>query len=134
MYYANARSLLCQFKELEMLVRRKNYDVVAITETWLTDNTFVAEYHLPGYQVFSQHRKGSHGGGVLMYVKSAYAAEQLNINITLQSTEVIVCRLRNVLFLNIYRSPNTSVEHSNQLWEEIEKICLQTTLDRKSVV
>ena len=41
-YYANARSLVNKLNELRFFVSTTTYDVIAITETWLSDKLFEA--------------------------------------------------------------------------------------------
>ena len=61
-FYTNARSLVKQFKELQYLVHKNKYDIIAVTETWLSTNIVPAKYHLDGYQAFSNNREYSSGG------------------------------------------------------------------------
>jgi hypothetical protein len=82
----NARSLnyIHKRNELELLVCNYNFDIIAVTETWLTDSMSGSEVNIDGYTLFRRDRstiKSQKGGGVLLYVKECFCAfehEKLN--------------------------------------------------------
>ena len=55
-FYVNARSIRNKFSDLEEIALTNNYDIIAITESWLNtdDRDFLAEYRLPNYVMFEK--------------------------------------------------------------------------------
>ena len=66
--YTNCRSLLAKMDELRVLAGRVEYDIIALTETWLDSDIRPSEVALPGYRVLRRDRS-RHGGGVLLYIR-----------------------------------------------------------------
>ena len=116
----NIRSLLSidNLNFIHDTVNSNGYDVVAITETWLSSRTSVAEYaSIPpdGYDFLNvnrdSHVAGASGGGIGFLVKSCHEIigtqtyEYLAFEVS-----TIVLRLHNinVVIANIYRTPITS--------------------------
>ena len=53
-------------------VYSEDYDVVAVTETWLNDNILDSEILSHGYSIYRHDRDSSkRGGGVLLAVKQS---------------------------------------------------------------
>ncbi|BHF69500.1 hypothetical protein SprV_0301254500 [Sparganum proliferum] len=69
-FYTNAQSLFSKLDELRIQVADTPPDVIAVTETWLSENVGDCEVALTGYQLLRRDRRGRRGGGVAMYVKS----------------------------------------------------------------
>ncbi len=79
MYYHNASSIRGKAKLFLLGVLDNDYDVIIISETWLTKSFNSEEYFPPNYVV---HRKDRHdfctslkGGGLLIAVKSSISNE-----------------------------------------------------------
>ena len=45
-----------------------HFDILAISETWLSDDIPIETVHISGYHLYRNDRR-SHGGGVLLYIK-----------------------------------------------------------------
>ena len=91
-----------------MFIYCKDYDIIAITETWLSNTIYTNEIFPYGYNVFRRDRDGR-GGGVLLAVKNTIHTDQLlmpkhlevlSCNITLDNFSFYVCL--------IYRPPNSN--------------------------
>lgn len=67
--HLNVRSLVAKFGEFERIVREGDYDVVAVTETWLNGSIGSELIRVPGYSLVRRDRP-SRGGGVAIYFKS----------------------------------------------------------------
>ena len=69
--HLNIRSLPANHLKLGILIQTIGFrfDVIAISETWLSGNNFFS-FPIPGYNFISSHRQ-TRGGGVGMYIKSA---------------------------------------------------------------
>ncbi len=112
----------------ETLVYRSDFDVVAISETWLKDNVPDTELDLNGYQLpFCRHR-GSRGGGVMIYVKDEIVAierSDLNLpNIEMLWLEIKVQNKR-IMFGTYYRAPGASAMVVDEFI-----LCIDQTLDK----
>ena len=75
-FYFNARSLLPKIDELRTLCLTKAYDIIVITETWLSSSITDSEISIPGYSTVRQDRN-RHGGGVAVYLGSRIPYRQL---------------------------------------------------------
>ncbi len=123
--HLNARSLLAgvdlethissQYSLLdeiyETLVYDFDFDLIAVSETWLKDNIGDDDISLAGYQVpFYRHRQ-TRGGGVMLYVKEGISAvhkkELENDNIEIMWVELKILN-RLIYFGVCYRPPGMS--------------------------
>ena len=73
--HINARSLSKNIEELREIIYKTNFDAVAISETWLTQNTPHNRFELNNYTIFRNDRKNERGGGVLWYIRDHYQAK-----------------------------------------------------------
>ena len=117
--YTNAQSLISKIDELETIVSMKNPDIVAITESWCHSNILNSEIHLSGYHMYRQDRKDTkdgRGGGILIYVRStlgSVAWDQANVDCNFSSH--LWCKIGNLHFGVVYRSPNSTSENNDLL-------------------
>ena len=116
--YFNARSLINKTAEFQALVT--DFDIVAITETWLKAEITNCEL-LPG-QNFTIHRNdraNRTGGGVMLAVRNNIfnlRRKDLESN----NAEMLACEIRpqcrkKLLVLIFYRPPNTDLHYIKQL-------------------
>lgn len=77
----NSRSILFKRPELEILMWQLNPDIVCITESWLTADTF---FELPKYISIRQDRPNGRGGGVLLLVR-----KEISFHITNSFTHMV---------------------------------------------
>ena len=106
--------------DLELHSIHCNPEILAICETWFTDDI---KFRLKGYSVFRNDRKSiigrNYGGGTALLIKESYSAEQLILNFNPKSFE---CSIATVYLSNgppmvivaIYRPPPT-VFNSDEL-------------------
>ena len=126
--YFNARSLRNKFNELQALVYLENYDIIGITETWINSTRvdYLAEYALPGYDIFCCERTNRSGGGVMFYIKSNLNPRMIptpniaNINITFTQIE---SKRKKIMLGLIYRPPAQSNATDEKLYDIIADIC-----------
>lgn len=83
-YYQNVRGLNTKTIQFSIAVAAQSHDVIALSETWLSESVLDAELFDGRYLVFRRDR-GSRGGGVLLAVrkqkvKSARPLHRLNTN------------------------------------------------------
>ena len=123
--YANVRSLINKRDELHALVRNSHMDVVALTETWLTDMVSDGEVALPGYSLHRVDRTHKGGGGVLLYIRDHLPSKLCHSSRAIDgSVESVWCKVKCPLggWLTVgcvYRSP-TSTQHK-EVAELIER-------------
>ena len=118
----NARSINNKLSNLKALLHIEKPDLLAVTETWLSDFVLDAELQVPGYNFFRKDRKGRRGGGVLLFIKDDLKVEHLE-NFSANEVESIWCllKLNNIstrlgLF---YRPPSYNAEQDKMLFDEI---------------
>ena len=58
------------FALLETHIQTRTFDAIAITATFLTDQTSTTHLQLPGYNFIHHNRIGKIGGGIGLYVRS----------------------------------------------------------------
>ena len=94
---------------------KKNYDIICIAETWLTEEIAENELFLPQYQCFVSNRKStpkttSHGG-TMICIKRTINSEQLYFDYEVNGS-VIACNAtlgkKNTLILCCYFPPENS--------------------------
>ena len=66
----NARSLLPKLDELRAVCSNHSYDIIGVTETWLSPDILDHELYLPGYSIMRRDRS-HHGGGVAIYISNS---------------------------------------------------------------
>lgn len=67
--HMNVRSLRAHYLGVRNTILHNNYDVVALSETWLTDDLPSDLFAVPGYNLYRNDRQ-SRGGGVAFYIRS----------------------------------------------------------------
>ena len=65
----NVCRLVLRFNQVRFEVENHNYDIVAITETFLNDKVTDDLIRLRGYDLIRSDRQNRMGGGVAIYIK-----------------------------------------------------------------
>ena len=76
----NANRIFNKLDELSILLKSKSFDIVAITETWLSDDIPDSVVHVNEYSVFRQDRNGAIGGGVMCYISKNIFSRVLDLD------------------------------------------------------
>ena len=71
----NARSLSKNIVELAEVINKTDFDILAISETWLTKNTPKDRFTIDGFDIFRHDRASKRGGGCAIYVRNHYQAK-----------------------------------------------------------
>lgn len=116
--HVNIQSLLPKLDILE--AEMQYYDIVVLTETWLSQNTKNPDISISNFDPpYRKDREGRPGGGVAIYIKSGIALhKQTNLvenNIEALCIEVSL-RGHKFLLGGFYRPPNSGCEY----WDSIE--------------
>jgi len=91
-----------------------NYDIIAVSETWLDHNVHNNNFNITGYHpLFRRDRPGPGlGGGVATWVSSDLVAKR-RLDLELNDVEAIWLEIRSnnnkFLLCTIYRPPNSGI-------------------------
>lgn len=139
-YYQNVRGLNTKCNELfiNSLLAHQQFDLIALTETWLNDSVHDSELFDSNY--FSIYRRDrnfiatntSRGGGVLIALNQKIPSTQINANSfcdifnNLIYIDVVVVKLKLIsgflYVLVIYVPPSTTIEEYELLFDAIESL------------
>ena len=116
----NARSVRNKFGELECLVAMNEWDIIAITETWLdlTNKDFIGEYKIKGYSLFHKDRVNKIGGGVLIYVRETLNPVEVETNTMHEIISIDLRLTKSIRIILVYRAP----KQTNQLDLDLCKV------------
>ena len=114
MVHLNIRSLFNKIDQLRTLF--VDFDVIVVSETWLTPEITDASIELSGYRLFRQDRilpNGKKGGGLCLYAKSYLCVNVLetSCNIVSQDFELMGLSIKHPFIkpfnlISVYRPPN----------------------------
>ncbi|XP_031334516.1 uncharacterized protein LOC116164468 [Photinus pyralis] len=108
--HLNTRSLMANFSDLKEMLIFKKYDVLAVTETWLTSRISTIAVDILGYTFVRSDRVcEKRGGGVGMYIRkgitfSIVESVSSNLHIALEQLWIVL-KLHNFTLVTgvIYR-------------------------------
>lgn len=97
MYYQNVRGLRSKTKDFLLASTACNYDVIALSETWLVPAIYDSELFGPDFIVYRCDRSPlnstrERGGGVLLAVRSEISSERIVVPNT-DTVEIVSVRL-----------------------------------------
>lgn len=130
-FYQNVRGLNTKLTEFYNNTLQSEYDLVAITETWLKDGVSDNEVINNNYILFRSDRKfdlcnKTRGGGVLLAVKDNLKATSVPVN--LQNVEIdllcvkIYLKFKHFYVIVFYLPPDSTQTTYNDLFACIETI------------
>ena len=68
--HLNVQAIMSTFNEFSVMLNEYKFDVIALTETWLQDNSHQQNYvQINGYNTVFKNRTSKKGGGVGFYIK-----------------------------------------------------------------
>ena len=108
----NIQSLMGKVDQLQ--IELSHFDVIALTETWLSENVSTDEIMFHNYQVpFRKDRITNSYGGVIVYVKDNIPCKR-RLDLEIDGVECIwlelTLRNKTVLFSVFYRPPNSPAQ------------------------
>ncbi|CAB3987353.1 Hypothetical predicted protein [Paramuricea clavata] len=127
-YYQNVRSIRSgnKLREFQDTVYANQYDIVAISESWLTSDISDSELLPWNYDIFRCDRKSltiSRGGGVLLASRSNLRCSPVvftkNNNIELSAIEINTRSSGKILVAVVYRPP---CAHTNWIYDIVESL------------
>lgn len=117
------RSLNSGFEEMSALTTDFDFDVLGVTETWLSPTTPSDHYEIPGYTLLRADRAVGTGGGVALYIKCGMVFEQLHITSVDPGIEFIslILKMRGVKLCVaiVYRPPHVSYTCLGSLFQAL---------------
>ncbi|MES9972861.1 MAG: reverse transcriptase family protein, partial [Candidatus Thiodiazotropha sp.] len=123
-FYTNTQGLLNKLPELRARLAPTPCDIIAVSETWLTDGITDAEISLSNMSVIRKDRTGR-GGGVLVYHHDSISC--IPVLDPSQPADTLWCQLNlnnNDSFLLgvIYRPPGSSDEENTKLLKYLQQL------------
>ena len=110
--------------ELELCIMSEKPDILAITETWLTQNILDSELTFEGYSLIRRDRNDAvkqRGGGILLYIKNSLNAVEVTDYSRALFPEIIFCNItckgESTLIGVCYRPPDSKLENDEALYE-----------------
>ena len=108
--YANVQSIRNKFVDIQAEIISNSYDMIGLTETWLDNDDFIAEYNIPNYVIFTKERTGKRGGGVILLIKKHLNPIEIKTNIV-NNVDSLYIELKNnsgkkITFGLYYRPPS----------------------------
>jgi len=126
--YTNACSLLNKLDELRQRVTDCRVDIIAVSETWATEEISDAELAIDGYALFRKDRRTDRltkGGGVALYVRETLRAHlscELNNSTFDDSIWCEVYAGDSVIVTGVcYRSTSSTSDNDRNLLSLMEK-------------
>ena len=103
----NSRSLVNKFTQLQHLVYTSHFDIIGITETWLSSSIFDNEILPTNYSIFRRDRCGR-GGGVLLAVRNPIEVISVFSHPTIELLTVVLSLPLLLTVCIVYIPPNAS--------------------------
>ena len=102
----NTKSIVNKLNHFHSLIYSKDYDIIAITETWLSDNILDQEIIPTGYTIYRNDRS-SRGGGVMLAVKHSIPSHALNILMESKTLCAHIGNENSISLCLVYIPPNS---------------------------
>ena len=122
----NARSIISRKNELNIMVDNIKPHIIGITESWAHNDITYAELGLEGYVMFRKDRIGKQGGGVLLYIKDAIPAYEVQLQDEADCNEAMWCKLvtwhTTVTIGVVYRCPNITKQNNEKIHYAISEV------------
>lgn len=116
--HVNIRSLIPSLNEVKEILNKHNFDIMAITETWLSDNENV---NVPTYNFYRVNRP-TRGGGVGVFINIKFKVEILSDTYDDPSMEYLLFNLKlphkSFGCGVFYRPPTQQIARGLELFED----------------
>ena len=120
--HLNIRSMNTGFDEFVNYLNDYGFDVLGLSETWLTSDYDNSMFSIPGYN-FIRKDRAARGGGVGIYVKKYIKFKIIELDIVSNECEFISISFsidnKNILFASIYRPPTSNIDSFVDWLEDI---------------
>ena len=85
--YFNARSLINKLSRFQSFILSSNFDIVCVTETWLSESFFDQEILPPNFIIYRNDRK-TRGGGVPIAIRNSLNATLISKSDHLEAVSI----------------------------------------------
>ena len=129
--HINVNGLKSKLSEISLLIHSAKLDILAITESHLSDKIPDTEINIEGYFLSRKDRDdGRKGGGTMIYYRESLNVLEHNMQCDFESCWLNILYSNQQLLLGcIYRSPN-----NNKFLTSFEKILNNICLRRKNIL
>ena len=140
LFYCNADSLFNKLAELEVRLIDRNIDVLVITEALPKNHKYgiqQVEFKIKNYIMISNFEMKTCHRGILIYVRESLSMDNIYCDIIF--SEFMLSRVmqhNNVLLhiLAIYRSPNSTDENNQHMFDLLNRICSMVDLSNLVII
>lgn len=134
--YQNVRGLNTKTHEFYKSVSSGDYELIAISETWIQNGLHDSELVTDAYTVYRKDRSldilnVKKGGGVLLAVKHNLRSVQLNLaklQDLVPESDVVGCEIfvesSSIYVFVVYVKPNSPLDHYHKLFDYFASFCL----------
>lgn len=128
--HLNVRSLLSRFLDFKEMVLSNNFNLITVSESWLSPDVESELVNIQGYKLFRCDRL-TRGGGIAAYANINLNIQVLDINMpndgTLESLWLKL-KLNNKLYAvgTFYRPPNSNLQNSVDMIDQMLSIIMPT--------
>ena len=125
LFYTNARSLLPKMHSLRNYASIHMPSIIAVTETWLTQDIPSSLLGLPNFVIYRKDRTLSKGGGSILMIDANIPSKVILLPINnVHKIDAVACELSvhdgsRMGVLCIYRPPNSSILDNIQMLDII---------------
>ena len=117
--HLNIRSLFSKLEVFRIEFQHSGFDIITLSETWLTRDINSSVLELPGYQLYRNDRcTQKRGGGLATYVHKDLnftCSHDCTLNVSeidceVQRVELCSAQQKSIIIYNVYRQPSGNVE------------------------
>ena len=112
--HLNIRSINTGFDEFSSYMDTYQFDIMGLSETWLSQYYDSASFTIPNYNFIRKDRNGR-GGGVGIYIKKHIKFTEVNFNLVSPDVEHISIEIlhnkKRILFTCFYRPPSGDIDN-----------------------
>ena len=122
--HLNVRSLFSKVDQIDYILKKNDYDVLAISESWLDNTIADSELSIEGYNIYRKYRLNSKGGCVCLYVKECVhfkLRDDLHFDDVESLWGEVTVGKMNVLISVVYRPPSAPTAYFESLLDMLEK-------------
>lgn len=139
-FYQNCQGLNTKIHSFKLSLGCADYDIIILTETWISPGVFDNELFDSRYNVFRKDRnfeltKKDTGGGVLVAVKTEYECQLLSESCGVDGIDDVWLRVRffskDVYVYAVYIPPKMSLECYQGFFENLDINVIKFGLDEK---
>lgn len=111
----NARSLVNKLTQFQSFIYSSTYDLICITESWLTNMIYNSEILPNDFTIFRKDRK-TRGGGVLVAVKDSIPVQSLPTPEDLEVVAVNLFYKEVITMITVYIPPSSDLSYLQSLF------------------